>query len=110
MTADFYQLSTEVNKAVTNLFMAQTLLDPQASGRAEIGVVLQNSAVRPWRRSVVWALAQRVLPHWERDGGWSDAAVAEMEVWRSFVRRVEDLGLDTAIDRPLMVDVSLSTP
>lgn len=105
---DNHQLSTEVNRAVTNLFTAQNLLNPDATGRSEIGIVLQNPAVRPWRRSVVWALTQRLAAHWDGQGEWSVNAEAEWKKWEAFVDKIGDLGLDEAIDRPLLLDVSRS--
>lgn len=47
---------------------------------------------------------------YERVHGWSQAAEEEMEVWRGFVRRVGELGLEEAIDKPLLVDVSPPCP
>jgi hypothetical protein len=38
--------------------------------------------------------------------GWSESVEQELQRWRAFVRKVDELGLEGEIDAPLLVDVS----
>lgn len=104
------KLSTEINRAVTSLFTAQTLLASvlESQSRSAIGLVLQNPAVKPWRRSVLWSASRAVaaLGVGIDEHKWNETAEQELQRWRAFVRKVDELGLEGEIDAPLLVDVS----
>ena len=95
---------------MTSLFTAQTLLADvlESQSRSAIGLVLQNSAVKPWRRSVLWSASRAVAALGVGVNGheWSEAAEQELQRWKAFARKVDELGLEGEIDAPLLVDVS----
>lgn len=98
------QLSNEVNKAVTNLHSAPALLRTDLQKRSDIGVAMQNSAVRPWERSIVWCIVDEILPHWQ--GTWDARADETLAKWQDLKGRIEQLGLPKDHDLPPLLDVS----
>ncbi|ODO11612.1 hypothetical protein I350_00394 [Cryptococcus amylolentus CBS 6273] len=96
------KLSTEIKSSVSNLFDAVKVIDPGATRRSDIGAVLQLPSVRPWRRSLVWAVVMEVLPQWR--GDWDEAAEDVYQKYEDFEARIESLGLPAAIDQPLLLN------
>ena len=95
---------------MTSFFASESLLANvlESDSRSAIGLVLQNPAVKPWRRSVLWSASRAVAALGVGTDGheWSEAAEQELQRWRAFVRKVDELGLEGEIDAPLLVDVS----
>lgn len=102
--AEGLKLSTEHRNGVAHLFDAAKMLDPSLEGRSRIGIVLQNTAVRPWRQSFVWAIVMRILPTWK--GLWTSEHDEVLSTFFKFRDHIEELGLPTAIDQHPIVDVS----
>ncbi|WVQ71672.1 hypothetical protein IAR50_001212 [Cryptococcus sp. DSM 104548] len=100
------KLSTEIKTSVSNLFDAVKVIDPKATRRSDIGAVLQLPSVRPWRRSLIWAVVMEVLPQWK--GDWDAGAEAVFQKYEEFEARIESLGLPEAIDQPLLLNTLLS--
>ncbi|KAK8869780.1 hypothetical protein IAR55_000348 [Kwoniella newhampshirensis] len=98
-------LSTEAKDSVTNLFEATRLINPEATQRSDIGTCLQHPAVRPWERSMTWAVVMEILPSW--NGEWGHVADAVVEKYQAFRDRIITLGLPHAIDQPLLLNVSV---
>lgn len=98
------QLSNDVNKAVTNLHAAPAIFHPGLTVRSDIGVAMQNSAVRPWERSLVWGAVDEILPGWQ--GSWDAVTDATLAKWADFKQRMEQLGLPKDHDLPPLLDVS----
>ncbi|OCF35478.1 tRNA adenylyltransferase [Kwoniella heveanensis CBS 569] len=97
------KLSTEVKNNVANLFEAVKLIDPNASaGRSEIGVWMQHPSVRPWDRSLTWAVVMAVLPGWK--GQWDGEAEAIARLYQNLRQRIVNMGLIEAIDKPLLIN------
>ncbi|WVQ98759.1 hypothetical protein IAU59_005890 [Kwoniella sp. CBS 9459] len=96
------KLSTEVKNNVANLFDAIKMISPDATGRSEIGVWMQHTSVRPWERSLTWAVIMSVLPGWK--GQWDDQAEAIAKSYETLRQRIMDLGLVEAIDKPLLIN------
>jgi len=97
------QLSTDFKTSVTNLFTAAELLKPTYSTRSALGVVLQNPAVRPWSRSIVWATVMDILPAWS---GWNGECDAIVKRYLDLQRHIQESGLDKDIDQPPLINVS----
>jgi tRNA nucleotidyltransferase (CCA-adding enzyme) len=87
---------------VTNLFTASDLLKPQQTSRSALGVILQNPAVRPWSRSIVWAAVMEILPIWS---GWNQECNTIIQRYLDLKRHVLESGLDEAIDQAPLVNV-----
>ena len=98
------QLSNDIRDGTVRLFEAASIIDPTATKRSTIGLMLQHPSVRPWRRSIVWAIVEAIQPHWT--GVWDSSADQVIERYRQFMQRVEELGLEADIDRPPILDVS----
>jgi len=64
--------------------------------------MLQHPSVRPWERSVVWAIASAIHDVWS--GTWDDNAAAVVERYASFVQRVQSLNID--VDAAPILDVN----
>jgi tRNA nucleotidyltransferase (CCA-adding enzyme) len=97
------QLSTDIKTSVTNLFTAAELLRPSQSSRSALGIVLQNPAVRPWSRSIVWAAVMEILPKWS---GWNSDCEAISDRYLTLQRHVQESGLDVDIDKAPLINVS----
>ncbi|WWD15947.1 hypothetical protein CI109_100371 [Kwoniella shandongensis] len=65
---------------------------------------LKHPSVRPWERSLTWAVVMDILPFW--NGEWSDQAEAVVNRYQAFKDRAIALGLPQAIDQPLLLNVS----
>lgn len=90
---------------MTKLFEAAAIIDPAATKRSVIGTTLQHPSVRPWDRSVVWAIVSAIRPVWS--GKWDDNATAVLQRYEAFIQRVHELNLPADIDRAPILDVSL---
>jgi len=97
------QLSTDIKTSVTNLFTAAELLKPTYSTRSALGVVLQNPAVRPWSRSIVWATVMDILPTWS---GWNEECDAIVKRYLDLQTHIQESGLDKDIDQQPLINVS----
>ncbi|WWC69407.1 uncharacterized protein I206_103346 [Kwoniella pini CBS 10737] len=95
-------LSTEIKNAVTNVFEASRLADPEATVRSEIGTWMQNPAVKPWQRSLTWSAVMEILPKWT--GGWDEHAEGIVTRYERFRSKIEELGLPDSIDKPLLLN------
>ncbi|TXT07280.1 hypothetical protein VHUM_03450 [Vanrija humicola] len=102
--AEALKLSAAITDSVAHLFDAAILLNPglQTGSRSDIGVVLQNPAVRPWQQSFVWAIAQRIVPTWQ--GEWTPEHEAILQSFLALKARIVELGLPEAIDRAPLLD------
>nr|XP_031862773.1 uncharacterized protein CI109_001785 [Kwoniella shandongensis]KAA5529845.1 hypothetical protein CI109_001785 [Kwoniella shandongensis] len=63
---------------------------------------LKHPSVRPWERSLTWAVVMDILPFW--NGEWSDQAEAVVNRYQAFKDRAIALGLPQAIDQPLLLN------
>lgn len=61
--------------------------------------------MRPWERSLTFAAILAILPIWR--GGWDDGAECIYQQYEAFAGKIRDLGLPEAIDRPLLLNVSI---
>lgn len=102
--SDGLKLPHDLTDSTTNLFKAAQLLDPHVTGRSEIGSTLQLSVVKPWERSIVWAIVMSILPKWK--GGWDQNAQTVLNTYSSFVDLIHRLDLPAAIRRPPLLKVS----
>jgi len=100
-----YQLSTDIKTSVTNLFTAAELLRPTQDSRSALGIILQNPAVRPWSRSIVWAAVMEILPIWS---GWNTECEAISGRYLALQRHIKESGLDVDIDKAPLINVSPS--
>ncbi|WVF72182.1 hypothetical protein IAT40_006994 [Kwoniella sp. CBS 6097] len=96
------KLSTELKNHVANLLEAVKMISPTATSRSEIGVWMQHASVRPWDRSLTWAVVMAVLPGWK--GQWDDQAEAIAMSYESLRQRIVEMGLIEAIDKPLLIN------
>jgi tRNA nucleotidyltransferase (CCA-adding enzyme) len=99
------QLSTDIKTSVTNLFTAAELLRPTRGSRSALGIILQNPAVRPWSRSIVWAAVMEILPVWS---GWNSDCEAISERYLTLQQHIKESGLDVDIDKAPLINVSSS--
>lgn len=90
---------------MTNLFVAADILLPSLRQRSALGVVLQQSAVRPWRRSIVWAAVMAILPAW-KTSGWTDECQSILRQYLDLEQLILDSGLDRDIDKAPLLNVS----
>ncbi|WVQ78298.1 hypothetical protein IAT38_000383 [Cryptococcus sp. DSM 104549] len=95
-------LSGDARNTVTNLFEAAHMINPEATGRSEIGTVLQHSSVKPWERSLTWAMVMNILPTWT--GVWDDKAEAVARRYTEFKNRIAALRLHAAIQQPVLLN------
>ena len=86
---------------MTRLFEAAKIIDPLATQRSTIGIMLQNPSVRPWKRSIVWAIVSAIHPTWT--GSWDDNASVILERYQKFIRLVSTLDID--LDAAPILDV-----
>lgn len=100
--AEGLKLSTELKNGVTNLFDAANIIDPNSTSRSVIGSCMQHPSVRPWERSLTWAVVMGILPTWK--GEWDDAAEAVAQRYEQHRACIHSLGLPEAIDKPLIVN------
>lgn len=61
--------------------------------------------MRPWERSLTFAAILAILPVWR--GEWDDGAECIYQQYEAFAGKIRDLGLPEAIDRPLLLNVSI---
>lgn len=87
------------------MFVAADVLLPGLRQRSVLGVVLQQSAVRPWRRSIVWAAVMAILPTW-KSCGWSDECQTILRQYLDLEQYILDSGLDQDIDKAPLLNVS----
>ena len=97
------QLGNDVRDGVTKLFEAAALIDPTATKRSTIGTMLQHPSVRPWDRSIVWAIVSAIRPVWS--GEWDANAAAVLQRYDAFIRRIHELNLPEDIDKAPILDV-----
>nr|ODN77323.1 tRNA adenylyltransferase [Cryptococcus depauperatus CBS 7841] len=96
------KLSTELKLSVANLFEAAKRIDPEATKRSEIGSCLQHQTVRPWQRSLTWAIVMNILPIWK--GHWNNETEIVYNRYQKFRERIVAQGIDDAIDKPLLLN------
>lgn len=66
--------------------------------------MLQHPSVRPWERSIVWAMTSAIRSIWS--GAWDNNATAIVEQYAAFIRLIHALDLDQAIDAAPILDAS----
>lgn len=89
---------------MTKLLAVPRYIDTSASKRSDIGLMLRNSSVKPWKRSIAWCAVMSILPIWS--GTWDHGAQAVLDRYLAFVAMVHDVGLATDIERPALLNVS----
>lgn len=89
---------------MVRLFEAAKIIDPSATQRSTIGTMLQHPSVRPWERSMVWAIVSAIRPHWR--GEWDESAQSTLDRYQAFIKLIHDLDLPRDIDRSPVLDVS----
>lgn len=99
------ELSTEVKNSVTNLFIAANLLNPETRHRSALGSVLQDTSVRPWERSIIWATVMAILPSYKQHG-WTEDCDLTVDRFVDLRRYIKQTGLAQDIDRPPLLNVS----
>lgn len=88
---------------MARLFEAATIIDPSATKRSVIGTMLQHPSVRPWDRSIVWAIVSAIKPTWS--GQWDDNAAKILARYDAFIARIHELNLPADIDQAPILDV-----
>jgi tRNA nucleotidyltransferase (CCA-adding enzyme) len=97
------QLSTDIKTSVTNLFAATELLKPENTSRVSLGTALQNPAVRPWTRSIVWAAVMDIMAVFS---GWNDQCDQVLQRYLALRDYIIESGLSIDIDKTPLLNVS----
>lgn len=88
---------------MTNLNAAPAIFHPGLQKRSDIGVAMQNPAVRPWKASLVWGIVDEILA--SSPGGGAAEAEQVFAKWADFKGRIEELGLPKDHAEPPLLDV-----